>query len=139
VEAAAVELSSVLTARKLLISRTAATAKKAPLPDPLYVYCTKMIPLWSPADYRVTSVSHKFAGLDREKQTSFLRYRKPWTCISSMRYRYEWPSLFSMFAPVGKARESENYWNIRPRARRRKILQFTHLKSLPPWALFTLK
>jgi hypothetical protein len=41
VEAAGVELSSVLTTRKLLILGTATTAKKAPLPDPLYVYCTK--------------------------------------------------------------------------------------------------
>jgi hypothetical protein len=39
---AGVELSSVLTARRLLISGTATTAKKAPLPDPLYVYCTKI-------------------------------------------------------------------------------------------------
>lgn len=43
VEAAGVELSSVLRRRKLLILRTATTAKKAPLPDPLYVYCTKML------------------------------------------------------------------------------------------------
>ena len=33
----------MLTARKLLIPGTATTAKKAPLPDPLYVYCTKML------------------------------------------------------------------------------------------------
>ena len=33
--------SSVLTARWILIPRSATTAKKAPLPDPLYVYCTK--------------------------------------------------------------------------------------------------
>ena len=41
VEAAGVELFRVLTARKLLILQTATTAKKASLPDPLYVYCTK--------------------------------------------------------------------------------------------------
>ena len=41
VEAAGVELFSVLITRKLLIPGTATTAKKAPLPDPLYVYCTK--------------------------------------------------------------------------------------------------
>ena len=41
VEAAGVELSAVLTASKLLILGTATTAKNAPLPDPLYVYCTK--------------------------------------------------------------------------------------------------
>jgi hypothetical protein len=45
VEAAGVELSSVLTARKLLILGNATTAKKAPLPDPLYVYCTKILSL----------------------------------------------------------------------------------------------
>jgi hypothetical protein len=50
VEAAGVELSSVLRTRKLLILGTATSAKKAPLPDPLYVYCTKMLPVWSPAD-----------------------------------------------------------------------------------------
>jgi hypothetical protein len=43
VEAAGVELFSVLTTRKLLILGTARTAKKAPLPNPLYVYCTKML------------------------------------------------------------------------------------------------
>jgi len=41
-EAAGVELFSVLTARKLLILRMARGAKKAPLPIPLYVYCTKI-------------------------------------------------------------------------------------------------
>ena len=45
VEAAGVELFSVLTARKLLIPGTATTAKKASLPDPLYVYCTKILAL----------------------------------------------------------------------------------------------
>ena len=44
VEAAGVELFSVLTARKLLILRMARGAKKAPLPTPLYVYCTKSSP-----------------------------------------------------------------------------------------------
>ncbi len=42
-EAKGVELSSVLTARKLLILGTATTAKKTPLPNPLYVYCMKMV------------------------------------------------------------------------------------------------
>ena len=46
-EAAGVELISVLTARKLLILGTATTPKKAPLPDPLYVYCTKWFLLLS--------------------------------------------------------------------------------------------
>jgi len=43
VEAAGVELSGVLRIRKLLIPGTATKAKKAPLPDPLYVYCTKIL------------------------------------------------------------------------------------------------
>jgi len=47
VEAAGVELFKVLTARKLLILRMARGAKKAPLPIPLYVYCTK---IFSPFD-----------------------------------------------------------------------------------------
>ena len=42
VEAGGVELSGVLITRKLLIPGMAATAKKAPLPDPLYVHCTKL-------------------------------------------------------------------------------------------------
>jgi hypothetical protein len=42
VEATGVELFRVLITRNLLILGTATTAKKAPLPDPLYVYCTKM-------------------------------------------------------------------------------------------------
>ena len=41
VEVTGVELFNVLAARNLLIPGTATTAKKAPLPDPLYVYCTK--------------------------------------------------------------------------------------------------
>ena len=43
VEAAGVELFRVLITRNLLILGTATTAKKASLPDPLYVYCTKML------------------------------------------------------------------------------------------------
>jgi hypothetical protein len=35
--------SGVLITRKLLILGIATTAKKAPLPDPLYVYCTKIL------------------------------------------------------------------------------------------------
>jgi hypothetical protein len=42
VEAAGVELFWVLTTRKLLIPGTATTARRAPLPVPLYVYCTKI-------------------------------------------------------------------------------------------------
>ena len=43
VEAAGVGLFRVLTARKLLILGSARPAKKAPLPDPLYVCCTKIL------------------------------------------------------------------------------------------------
>jgi hypothetical protein len=43
VEAAGVELITRLTTSKLLILGTATTAKKAPLPNPWYVYCTKML------------------------------------------------------------------------------------------------
>jgi len=50
VEATGVELSGVLITRKLLIPGTATTAKKASLPDPLYVYCTKMLSLGSRTD-----------------------------------------------------------------------------------------
>jgi hypothetical protein len=50
VEATGVELIRVLITCKLLIPGSATTAKRAPLPDPLYVYCTKMLTLWSPAD-----------------------------------------------------------------------------------------
>ena len=42
VEATGVELFRVLITRNLLILGSTTTAKKAPLPDPLYVYCTKM-------------------------------------------------------------------------------------------------
>jgi hypothetical protein len=42
VEATGIELFRVLITRNLLILGTATTAKKAPLPDPLYVYCLKM-------------------------------------------------------------------------------------------------
>jgi hypothetical protein len=47
VEAAGIGLFGVLTARKLLILGTATPAKKAPLPDPLGVYCTKYFVLTS--------------------------------------------------------------------------------------------
>jgi hypothetical protein len=44
VEAAGVELFRILITRNLLIPGNATTAKKAPLPNPLYVYCTKIFP-----------------------------------------------------------------------------------------------
>ena len=68
VEAAGVELFSVLITRKLLIPGTATTAKKAPMPDPLYVYCTKMLcGLESHRHHIETTVSHTFAGKHRER------------------------------------------------------------------------
>src|SRR5882672_2877236 len=68
VEAAGVELSRVLTARKLLIPGTPTRAKKAPLPDPLYVYCTKMLSPWSPAPTtRRPQYLHRFVG--KQKNT----------------------------------------------------------------------
>ena len=68
VEAAGVELFGVLITRNLLILGIATTAKKAPLPDPLYVYCTKMLlALESPRHHIATKVSHTFADMDREK------------------------------------------------------------------------
>jgi hypothetical protein len=77
VEAAGVELITMLTARKLLIPRTATTAKKAPLPDPLYVYCTKMLSLLSPAD---PHSDHSIPWIRRagsKKTPNFLRHRPP--------------------------------------------------------------
>ena len=50
VEATGVELFRVLITRNLLILGNATTAQKALLPDPLYVYCTKMLSLLSPSD-----------------------------------------------------------------------------------------
>ncbi len=66
-EATGVELSGVLTTHKLLILGTATTAKKALLPDPLYVYCTKtLFAVASRVRDVATSVSHRFAVMDRE-------------------------------------------------------------------------
>jgi len=65
VEAAGVELITMLTARKLLIPGTATTAKKAPLPDPLYVYCTKILFAAESHEHLLaTTVSHRIAGMD---------------------------------------------------------------------------
>jgi len=72
VEAAGVELFRVLITRNLLILGTATTAKKAPLPNPLYVYCTKMLfALESNRHHIAATVSHRFAGMDRK--TTWLR------------------------------------------------------------------
>jgi len=67
VEAAGVELFGVLITRKLLILGIATTAKKAPLPDPLYVYCTKMLfALGSNRHHMAATVSHRFSEMDRK-------------------------------------------------------------------------
>jgi hypothetical protein len=50
VEAAGVELITMLKVRKLLIPGSATRAKKASLPIPLYVYCTQMLLAPEPAD-----------------------------------------------------------------------------------------
>jgi hypothetical protein len=61
VEAAGVELITMLTTRKLLILGSATRAKKAPLPDPLYVYCTKMLSRCGRSDVVTARVSHNLA------------------------------------------------------------------------------
>ena len=67
VEAAGVELFRVLITRNLLILGTATTAKKAPLPVPLYVYCTKMLfDLESNRHHMAATVSHRFSEMDRK-------------------------------------------------------------------------
>jgi hypothetical protein len=63
VEAAGVELITVLTARKLLILGIATTAKKPSLPDPLYVHCTKISSSCSAPTSITGRVSHSFALL----------------------------------------------------------------------------
>jgi hypothetical protein len=71
-----VELSSVLRTRKVLILGTATRAKKAPLPDPLYVYCTKMLRLWSPADPHNDHSIPQICRAGSRKTLSLLRHRK---------------------------------------------------------------
>ena len=67
VEATGVELFGVLIIRKLLILGTATTAKKAPLPDPLYVYCTKIhFALESKKTRMAATVSHRYSEMDRK-------------------------------------------------------------------------
>jgi len=67
VEATGVELFSVLITRKLLIPGTATTAKKAPLPDPLYVYCTKLFFALEPNRQHIAArVSHRLSQMDRK-------------------------------------------------------------------------
>jgi hypothetical protein len=75
VEAAGVELFRVLITRNLLILGIATTAKKTPLPDPLYVYCTKILfALESNRHHIAATVSHRSSGMD-QRTPSFLRYR----------------------------------------------------------------
>ena len=67
VEATGVELFRVLITHNLLILGTATTAKKAPLPDPLYVYCTKMFfVLQSNTHHMAATVSHRSSEMDRK-------------------------------------------------------------------------
>jgi hypothetical protein len=85
VEATGVELITVLIARKLLIPGTATPAKKAPLPDPLYVYCTKMLfALESNRHHIAATVSHRFSEMDR-KSTSLPAIPRVTLSISSVR------------------------------------------------------
>jgi hypothetical protein len=91
VEATGVELFRVLITRNLLILGTATTAKKAPLPDPLYVYCTKKLCSGVPQTHIAPTVSHRFAGLNWEKTLSpqatdlpFPRY----ACLLSRNFRF---------------------------------------------------
>jgi hypothetical protein len=66
----------VLTTRKLLILGTARTAKKAPLPNPLYVYCTKILFAFeSNRHHMAATVSHRFSEMER-KGSGFPRDRK---------------------------------------------------------------
>ena len=68
-EAAGVELTTVLTARKLLILGTARTAKKVLLPEPLYVYCTKSFSLWARQTPHVPQYPIDSPWLNWEKDT----------------------------------------------------------------------
>jgi hypothetical protein len=70
--------------RKLLILGAATKAKNAPLPDPWYVYCTKMsFALESNRHHMAATVSHRFSGMDG-KSTWLPRYRKSRPSISSV-------------------------------------------------------
>ena len=75
VEATGVELFRVLITRNLLILGSATTAKKALLPDPLYVYCTKCFFALESHRHRTATVSHRSVGMDRERHPE-LRYGK---------------------------------------------------------------
>src|SRR5579864_271659 len=56
----------MLTARKLLILGSATRGKTAPLPDPLYVYCTKML---FPLEFHSTThTGHSIPYIRRDKE-----------------------------------------------------------------------
>ena len=78
-EAAGVELFGVLITRKLLILGIATRAKKAPLPDPLYVYCTKILfALQTHRHHIATQYPMDSASMEREKTPSS-QNSAPWT------------------------------------------------------------
>jgi hypothetical protein len=64
VEAAGVELFRVLITRNLLILGIATTAKKAPLPDPLYVIVRKCFHAGGLLTHIASVVSHRVAQVD---------------------------------------------------------------------------
>jgi len=75
VEAAGVELSGVLPACKLLISGIATTAKKDPIARSILRSLYENTFRFESHGHPIaTPVSHRFAGNDREKAFSFLRY-----------------------------------------------------------------
>jgi len=86
VEAAGVELFSVLITRKLLILGIAKTAKKAPLPDPLYVYCTKIRFALEPLTPYRDTVSHGF-GIDGTRKNTQLSKQRTLDLGRFHRYR----------------------------------------------------
>ena len=57
VEAAGVELFNLLIARNLLVLRMARRAEKAALPIALYVYCTKLLSMFSQTGPQVAAVA----------------------------------------------------------------------------------
>src|SRR5271166_1177672 len=76
VEAAGVELIRVLITRKLLSLGTATRAKKAPLHDPLYVYCTKCFRSdGQQMPYSDPSIPQVRPDRARKARTSFRKYR----------------------------------------------------------------
>src|ERR1700692_4328488 len=91
VETAGVEVITMLTARKLILG-SATRAKKAPLPDPLYVYCTKiLLGLESCKHSIAVTGSHRFAEMDGEKHPA---------CYDAASYRLFFGTLRS--PPTGR-------------------------------------